>query len=78
MKEKLRNLLETFLDKPTDSNLELLNDSARAYTSYWIDNIDLIRDLDNKKTTAKNALQKIWCHFGGGKKGPAGMSTRST
>ena len=53
MKEEIRNLLETFLDKPTDSNLQLLNDSARAYTSYWIDNIDSIRDLENKKTTAK-------------------------
>ena len=53
MKEELRSLLENYLDKPSESNLKLLNDSVGSYTSYWIENIDSIRDLDKEKITTK-------------------------
>lgn len=53
MKEELRSLLENYLDKPSESNLKLLNDSVRSYTSYWIENIDSIRSLDKEKIATK-------------------------
>tara|TARA_Y100000590_G_scaffold72010_1_gene79126 strand:- start:442 stop:1317 length:876 start_codon:yes stop_codon:yes gene_type:complete len=53
MKEEVRNLLESFLDKPTEANLQLLNDSAKAYTAYWIENIHSLKNEEEEKPSKK-------------------------
>ncbi|SVD47005.1 uncharacterized protein METZ01_LOCUS399859, partial [marine metagenome] len=54
MKNKVRKLLESFLEKPTEQNLEIFNESARGYITYWIEAMH-----SGEKLEIKTPLKKI-------------------
>jgi len=54
MKKNLEKLLDNFITKPTEDNLEELNIQARQYISYWIESMHSGKKLSNSEKKPKN------------------------
>ena len=54
MHKKLRKLLDSFISKPTEENLEELNIQARLYISYWIESMHSGNKISNADKQTKN------------------------
>tara|TARA_B100000575_G_scaffold39841_1_gene27351 strand:- start:216 stop:1313 length:1098 start_codon:yes stop_codon:yes gene_type:complete len=54
--QELKKLLDDFIDKPTEENLQLINKSARKYTSEWIEAGGRTRKLSSKGRTTYNRI----------------------